>query len=116
MKLKHTPLPWKSEGYEIIGGEGTPDARVICRMSYGHVSPAPPFNLFDQEHRKDEPIVTGNMLDIVRAVNNYSDLVDAAKAVVLDARGRSGGSVYMVHAKEFLHLRDLMILDGLPPS
>ena len=41
----------------------------------------------------------------VDLVDCYRDIYAKAKAVVTDARGRSGGSVYMVHAAEFLALR-----------
>lgn len=47
--MSHTPLPWVQYGREIVGGEGTPQARVICILAEGHVSPAKPIEIGSPE-------------------------------------------------------------------
>jgi hypothetical protein len=72
-----TPRPWRINGREIIGAEGTGYARVIAILAHGYVSPAPPFDYLDTEHRKDRDVVEANAELIVRAVNSHQDMLDA---------------------------------------
>jgi hypothetical protein len=85
----HTKTPWKQEGNEIVGAVGTPDARVICKLAFGHVSPGPVFSYLDSEHLTDNETVTANAAFIVRAVNCHEELVRAlqnAEAALEDIR------------------------------
>jgi hypothetical protein len=36
-----TPGPWRADGFEVVGAEGTPDGASVCRLTYGAISPAP---------------------------------------------------------------------------
>ncbi len=61
-----TPKPWRQRANEIVGGEGTPDARVICILAYGHVSPAPPFDYLIPAHAPERNTVEANARAILQ--------------------------------------------------
>lgn len=66
---KWTPEPWRQGGNEIVGGDGTPAAFVVCKAAYGHVSPAPVFSYIGPEYADHRPVVDANMARIVACVN-----------------------------------------------
>lgn len=55
----------------------------------------------------DKAVASINALFSLKAAL-LDELIAKASAVVADARGRSGGSVYMTHAEEFLALKAVL--------
>lgn len=68
------PLPLKVRGVEIIGAEGTEDAWVICRATWGCISPAPLFDSFSREHGPMFDKTRFILESIVTAVNSHATL------------------------------------------
>ena len=66
---KWTPEPWRQSGNEIVGGDGTDAAFVVCKAAFGHISPAPMFSYIGQESADHQPVVDANMNRLVACVN-----------------------------------------------
>jgi hypothetical protein len=94
-ETKFTPGPWKQSANEIIGACGTPDGRVICKLAFGHVSPAPVFDYLSREHRSDEPVVNANARLIAAAPDLLAvvEAYDAWEAKLLLDSGAWGNSL-----------------------
>lgn len=92
--VSSTPTPWKHEGIEIIGAEGTKDGRPVCQMVQGTTSPASKL----ERASKDWEIGMANADLIVRAVNAHDMLVKACleAAETISAIGNESGGVYPV--------------------
>lgn len=82
-----TPGPWRQLGYEIVGGEGTPQGRSICQMTCGSTTGAPIFAPFRKEHREHEPIINANARLIAAAPELYAALA----CLVDDAESHQDG-------------------------
>lgn len=67
-----TPTPWKQYGTEILGGEGTPQARIILKLAQGHKSSAPLLELSSPEW--DQAMEDAQL--IITAVNNHQRLTE----------------------------------------
>lgn len=87
---KHTKEPWKQHGVELIGAEGTPQGRVICSLSCGHLTGAPRFSFLNNEHREHEQVVMADAARIVACVNALAGIPDPEAFVgkVLELSGR----------------------------
>lgn len=77
-KVTHTPGPWQHEGNEILGGIGSHNAFVVCKLTCGHVSPAPVFSYLNDEQREFRSTVDAN----ARLIAAAPELLEALKLAV----------------------------------
>lgn len=86
-KVNPTPAPWRQEGCEIIGADGTAKAKVICSLSFGSMSPAPRFSYIDISHMGEADITNAN----ARLIAASPDLLAACKKAMDVLNGSERG-------------------------